>query len=157
MRGVSDAAEFDTIPIKEDLTSDNKSDMEDDNCDLLKLFLDDAWLGSVKSTANVFKLGHHAIFNVKTAHPRSPKKYLEETMKNYPSGTWITLERQAEKKEVGLVSVGYKYNKKNVLTFVFNKAEKTVADKLYSVRFLDKYGNVCIRQITRPEVISTYF
>ena len=62
-----------------------------------KLFLGDAWFGSAKASANVFKSGHHAIFNVKTAHSRSPKKYLDETMKDFPGGTWISLEGRAEK------------------------------------------------------------
>ena len=92
MCGVSKAEEFDTIPIQEDVTSDNTSDMEEDNCDLSKLFMGDAWFGSVKTTANVFKSGHHAIFNVKSDHSISPKKYLDKTMKDYPGGTWITSE-----------------------------------------------------------------
>ena len=106
----------------------------------------------------MFKSGNHAIFNVNTAHSRSPKKYLDETMKDFPGGTWITLETRAEKEEVGLISVGHKYNKKNVLTFVFTKGTgSTKSGKPYEVRFPDKYGNVCKRRIARPKVISTYF
>ena len=87
IRSVSKAVEFDTISIQEDLTSDNESNMEEDNCDLPKLFLGDAWFESVKYATNMFKLGHYAIFNVKTAHPVSLKEYSEDTMKDYPGGT----------------------------------------------------------------------
>ena len=49
-----------------------------------KLFMGDSWFGSVKSAANVGLAGHHAIFVVKTAHARSPKKCSEETMQDMP-------------------------------------------------------------------------
>ena len=47
---------------------------------------------------------------VKTAYSRSPKKFLEETTKNFPGGRWVTMEGRPEKEEVDLVCVGYKYN-----------------------------------------------
>ena len=62
-----------------------------------KLFLGDSWFGSVKAAANVALAGHHACMMVKTAHSRSPKKFLDETMKDFPGGTWITLEGRAQK------------------------------------------------------------
>ena len=64
----------------------------------------------------------------------------------------------AEKEDVDLVSVGYKYNKKAVLTFVFTKgAGKTTKGEPYSARFPDKFGNVCTRQVARPDIVSHYF
>ena len=62
-----------------------------------KLFLGDSWFGSMKSFANVALAGHHACMLVKTAHSRSPNKFLDETMKDFPGGTWITLEGRAQK------------------------------------------------------------
>ena len=47
---------------------------------------------------------------VKTAHAKSPKKFLEEQMLGYPGGTWITMEAKVE--GVDLLCIGYKFNKK---------------------------------------------
>lgn len=52
---------------------------------------------------------------VKRAHSRIPKKFLEEEMKDYPGGTWISLESVPEKEGVSLVCISYKYK---VLTFI---------------------------------------
>ena len=123
-----------------------------------KLYLGDSWFGSVKSVANVAMLGHHACMLVKTAHSRSPKKFLDETMKDFPGGTWITLEGRAQKEGIDLVCVGYKYNKKTVLTFVFTKgAGSTAPGESYEARFPDKYGNVCVRHVSRPALMAYYF
>ena len=95
---------------------------------------------------------------VKTAHSRSPKKFLDETMKDFPGGTWITLEGRAQKEGIDLVCAGYKYNKKTVLTFVFTKgAGSTAPGESYEARFPDKYGNVCVRHVSRPASMANYF
>ena len=73
-----------------------------------RLFFGDSWFGSVKAACQVRKLGHHACFAIKTAHSRIPKKFLEETMKDFPGGTWIVMEGRAEKEDVPLVCIGYK-------------------------------------------------
>ena len=122
------------------------------------LILGDSWFGSVKTAAHVARSGHHCCFMVKTAHSRSPKSFLEEHMKNMPGGTWIVLEGRAEKEGVDLVSLGYKYNRKKVLTFIFSKgAGSTVPGLPYVARFPDAYGNVCKRSVARPQIVSTYF
>ena len=72
-----------------------------------------------------------------------------------PGGTWIVLEGLARKEGVDLVSLGYQYNKKKVLTFVYSKgAGSSAVGKPYDARFPDKYGNVCIRHVARPQVVS---
>ena len=77
---------------------------------------------------------------VKTAYSRSPKKFLEEMMKDFPGGTWITMEGKPEKEEVESVCVGYKYNNKKVLTFVMTKgAGLTRPGEPYQARYPDKY------------------
>ena len=43
-----------------------------------RLFFGDLWFGSVKVTCQVRKLGHHGCFVIKTAHSRTPKKFLEQ-------------------------------------------------------------------------------
>jgi len=148
LRGVKDTAHFKHHP-------DN--DIED-NDDTPYLFFGDSWFGSVKAAANVKILNHHACFMVKTAHSRSPKKFLEETMQDFPGGTWITLEGQTEKEKVDLICIGYKYNKKKVLTFVMTRgAGSSKNGEPYEARFPDKYGNVCVRHVARPDIVSNYF
>ena len=56
-----------------------------------RCFLGDSWFGSVKSAIEVAQCGHHTIMSVKTTHSRFPKKFLDDTMKSYPGGTWITM------------------------------------------------------------------
>ena len=58
---------------------------------------------------------------IKTAYSILPKKWLEETMIDYPGGTWITMEGCTEKIGTDLVIIGYKYNKNKVLTFIMTR------------------------------------
>ena len=157
MRAVADTSDSSEIPIGRD-----EEGLQDDELGTEtrkpKLYLGDSWFGSAKAAANIRKAGHHAILNVKTNHSRIPKKFLEDTMKDFPGGTWITLEGRAEKEEVDLICIGYKYNKKKVLTFICTKgAGSTKGGEPYEAKFPDKFGNVCVRYIARPECVTTYF
>ena len=123
-----------------------------------RLYFGDSWFGSVKAVAAVAQAGHHACFIIKTGHSRSPKAWLEEKMKDFPGGTWITLEATPVKENVPLICIGYKYNKKKVLTFVMSKgAGKSTDGEPYEARFPDKYGNVCVRLVRRPAILANYF
>ena len=111
----------------------------------------------MKSAIQVRNAGHHVYFSVKTTHTRSQKKYLDEMIKDYPGGTWITVEWRCNKDGVDLICIGHKYNKKKVLTFVLTKGSgATTHGELYETRFPDKFGNV-IRHVARPDIISNYF
>ena len=95
---------------------------------------------------------------VKTAHARYPKKFLEAKMKDYPGDTWTTLEGHAENEDCNLVAIGYKYNKKSVLQFVTTRGSGTTeAGRPYEARFPDNVRNVCTRHVLRPHVIAMYF
>ena len=145
LRGVETTCNFSTFP-----------NLPSDTANSKRLYFGDSWFGSVKATLAVSKAGHHACFMVKTAHSKLPKTYLEETMKDFPGGTWITMETEVD--GVCLVCIGYKYNKKKVLTFVLTKgAGSSKPGEPYEARFPDKFGNVCVRHVARPEVISLYF
>ena len=49
----------------------------------LRLFFADSWFGSMKAAFQVLKLSHHACFAVKTAHSRTQKNFLEDTMMDF--------------------------------------------------------------------------
>ena len=76
------------------------------------LFFGESWFGSVKVASNVKVAGFHSCFLVKTGHSRSLKVFLEDNMKDYPGGTWITLESKTEHKGVDIIFIRYKYTKK---------------------------------------------
>jgi len=79
-------------------------------------------------------------------------------MKDFPGGTWIVLEAEDEATGIDLVCIGYKYNNKKVLTFILSKgADSTLEGEPYEARFPDRFGNVCIRHVARPQVVSNYF
>ena len=136
------------------LLPNNDDDSTTDH--LPRLYFGDSWFGSVKAAISVAKSGNHACFIIKNGYSKTPKKYLEETMKDFPGGTWITLESEID--NVSLVCIGFKYNKRNVLTFICTKgAGSTAKGDPYEARFPDKFGNVCVRHVARPSILGTYF
>ena len=79
-------------------------------------------------------------------------------MLDMTGGTWIVLEGRDEREDVPLVCIGYKYNKKKTLVFLTTKgAGSTEKEEPYEVRFPDKYGNLCVRHVSMPQVISLCF
>ena len=94
---------------------------------------------------------------IKKSFRCSPKKYLESTMIDYPGGTWLVFEVKTHKK-VELLCIGYKYNCKNLITFVATQGVgSTLAGKPYQAKYNEIYGNVIIRYIGRPKIVLTYF
>jgi hypothetical protein len=151
LRGVIATSDFDFLP---DPNIEPQAEPQDKPRQ--RLFLGDSWFGSLKTVKSIMRNGHHGVFVIKTAHSRSPKKFLDKQMKDMPGGTWIVLETTTD--EERLFCVGYKYNKKNVLIFMCSRgAGSTEPGVPYEARFPDKYGNVCTRHVARPQVISTYF
>ena len=79
-------------------------------------------------------------------------------MKDFPGGTWIVLEVEDGATGIDLVCISYKYNKKKVLTFVLSKgAGSTLEGEPHEARFPDRFGNVCIRHVARPQVVPNFF
>ena len=101
---------------------------------------------------------HHCTMIIKTAHVQSPKKWLDETMKDIPGGTWIVLKGTTEELNHKLACIGYKYIKKTVLAFILTRgAGSSEPGDPYKAGFPYKYGNLCVRHVARPQVISNYF
>ena len=102
MRGVRNTSKF----------KHHTSEKDDDDYEEIEepeepfFYLGDSWFGYVKACVNIRRAGHYDCFIIKTAHTRSPKKYFEQEIKDYPGGIWITMEGRCEQNGVDLVSVG---------------------------------------------------
>jgi len=120
------------------------------------IFMADSWFGSVKVAAEVQKRGQHCCMNVKTNTKHSPKRWIDNKMKDFPGGTWITLKGEYQDEE--LYFIGYKYNKRKILSFVFTSGAGTVEPGVpYEAKFPDKFGNLHVRKIGRPAIIGRFF
>ena len=156
-------SDIEGVKIEEDTSDDDEDALLEQSSDEeqeidQELWLGDSWFGSVKTVTHLATNNKYAIMHIKTAHRRCPKAFLEKQMQDMPGGTWIVLEGRAVKEGVDLVSIGYKYNKKKVLVFLFNKgAGSTAPGEPYEARFPDAFGNVCIRHVKRPVVVSRFF
>ena len=121
------------------------------------LFYGDSWFSSLKTAVAVKKeLQCEYIGVIKNAHKQYPRKYLETTMKEWPSGTHLVLETQVEGETI--YAIGYKYNMRKVLLFIATEeAGNTMPGTPYEAKWLDDNGRMCSRQIPRPHLISEYY
>jgi hypothetical protein len=116
----------------------------------------DAWFGSVKAAVALAKKGFKAVLQVKTGHGLYPKKFIEDTLKDAPGGVWIVLEAIHE--GIPLLAIGYRYSTRTTLFFVTTKdAGSTKKGNPYNMKYTDDWGNIHIREVDRPDVISKFF
>ena len=119
----------------------------------------DSWFGSVNSVVNIKTHCIHqkkSVFSVLTVHSLFPKSFIEDVLKEEPGGASIVLRSVLD--DIPLIAIGYKYNKRRVLHFVMSEnAGNTTEGDPYQMKFTDQFGNIQIRKISRPEVISMYF
>ena len=100
-------------------------------------YLGDSWFSSVDTVVALKKcFNANFIGVIKTNHSRYPKKWLEETMKEWPPSSHLVL--QAEYEGVVMFACGYKYNKRKVCSFIFTKgAGHTEEGQRYKARWKD--------------------
>jgi Transposase IS4 len=116
----------------------------------------DAWFGSVKAATALSKKGYKAILQVKTGHGLFPKKFIDEALKDAPGGVWIVLE--SVNQDVPLVAIGYRYSTRTTLFFVATTDSGTTSKgNPYEMKYTDDWGNVHVRYVDRPEIISKFF
>ena len=116
----------------------------------------DAWFGSVPSVVAAAQNNCNLVCVVKNAHRQYPKKFLEDTMKEWPPGSNLVLQTMLH--GVHLYAVGYKYLKGKVLCFLYNKGAGTIQPgKPYVAKWKDRYGNTNSKYVPRPNVVSRYF
>ena len=135
---------------KQVLSQDTNDDTKTD------IYYGDAWFGSVMTAISVAKKGFHFVGQIKTYHSRYPKDFIEDKMKDWPGGSFLTLEATVD--SVPLLAIGYKYNRRKVLFFVATRGSGTFEDGVpYEQKFPDLYGNVMVRRVPRPKILSNYF
>lgn len=78
-------------------------------------------------------------------------------MKEWPSGSHLLM-RTTTTNDIVLYVLGYKYNKDNVLIFIFTEnAGLTIDGRAYLAKFRDASNTQQTRKISRPQVVSRYF
>ena len=121
------------------------------------IVMGDAWFDSVKAAAATAKRGMEDIYQVKSNHGLYPKKFIEEVLEGVPGGTHIVLQGTAPN-EAELIAVEYRYSSKVSLCFVATKnAGSTREGEPYETKFTDGHGNVYVRLVSRPALISSFF
>ena len=94
---------------------------------------------------------------VKTAHALFPKKIITDASENMPGGTHIVLTGVGPQ-GTPLMAIGYRYSSKSTLYFICTQnAGTTRPGDPYEMKFTDTYGNVCVRFVDRPKVLSEFF
>jgi hypothetical protein len=123
----------------------------------------DSWFASIKAATLVKKAGHGFVGPVKTRHKNFPKIQLETLMKEWPGGMYFVLEGVTLSSAPGeaglqLLAIGHKHNSRNVQCFVCTKDAAPTANGVASqAKWTDECGNVRVRPVERPEVISRCF
>jgi len=118
----------------------------------------DSWFGSAKTANELQRRGCEGVFQVKTGHRGYPKAFIKDAMKGMPGGVWIVLEGTNRHTEEKLIAVGYRYSTKKTLSFVMTPgAGSTRKGAPYEMKFPTDHGNVGVRHVDRPDVISKYF
>ena len=122
------------------------------------VLMGDAWFGSVRAANEASKRDMNAILQIKSNHGLFPKDFIEEALKDAPGGSHIVLETKHPDGDNELVAIGYRYNSKVTLCFVITKnAGSTGKGTPYEMKFTDSHGNIHVRLVDRPSVISEFF
>ena len=87
-----------------------------------------------------------------------PKEELERLLKDKAGGCHVVMKGKHPTTGVNLIAIGYKYNSKTTLCFVCTENSGTTAPGTpYEMKYTDVNGNVCIREVERPAIISNFF
>ena len=123
-----------------------------------EVVLGDSWFGSVKAAVGLAQEGFEAILQVKQNHGLYPKNVITDILKDAPGGAKVVLSG-THPSGVELVATGYKYNKKSVLYFVStpNAGSTEDGEDPYEMKFSDENGNIHIREVPRPALVSFFF
>jgi hypothetical protein len=101
---------------------------------------------------------YQSIFQVKIAKKLYPKEELEQMLEGKPGGCHVVMKGMHPETGAVLIALGYKYNSKTTLCFVATEnAGATTEGVPYKMKYLDGNGNLCIREVERPQMVSDFF
>ena len=80
-----------------------------------------------------------------------------DALKDAPGGVHIIL-KGVGLRGTPLMAIGYRYACKSTLFFIASQdAGSTKPGKPYEMKFTDEFGNVCVRFVDRPKILSEFF
>ena len=143
-----------------DLASECQNTLEDDVTTQSPnptpdIFLGDSWFTSLDVVKNI---SAHYVGNLKTNSQGYPKAYLLETMKDWPSGSYLNLKATIGTRTV--FAMGYKYCRSKTVLFLFNEGAGHTECKVeyaYEAKWKDNNLNTHVRKIDRPHIAHLYF
>ena len=94
---------------------------------------------------------------MKQNHALYPKKAILDILKDKPGGVKVLLTGE-HMSGVQLIATGYKYNRKTTLFFVSTPGAGATTDgEPYEMKWSDEFGNVHVRDVPRPALVSYFF
>ena len=88
---------------------------------------------------------------MKITNSRTPEKFLEDTLMDFPRDSSNVLEGHAAKEDIPLVCICHKYNLEKMLVFISTKGDgSTQTGEPYFAKVPDKSSNVCTREAPWP-------
>ena len=124
-----------------------------------QIVLGDSYFNSVRSAMQTMKqYGRHYVGILKTSYAKFPAKFINNKMKDAPTGSYLLLTTYHE--GVYLCALGYKFSKKEkVLMFVFMRGAGTTNTEgtYYYQRRNNPFGNVYDKIVECLEIADTYF
>ncbi len=128
-----------------------------DDASHFEVFAGDSWFASVCTAEYMSTRGYHFIGQVKNAHKRFPKEWLNSAMEEMAAGTWLVL-KATTKQGVPLIAMGYKYCKRKILHFIMTEGcGSTEPGQPYIAKFRNRDGKLVKKHIAPPKVLVQFF
>ena len=122
-------------------------------------FIFGSWFASKKSEEAAMEVGAEFIGMVKTNTKGFYKERIEKLTKYWPGGSYLVLRSKTMvPKDRPLISIGYKYNARKVISFIVTDNEViTKTGITYLYKYPDQFTNVAIRPVACTLVMSKKF
>ena len=105
------------------------------------------------------RLGVFSTFIVKSNHQMYPKAALHKVLTarhgRRPAGHWVVMTAMIA--GVKVIAVAYAWSQKGVSYFISTCGNMETCDIMYESKYEDDYGQVCIKEIPRPNMLHFYY